>query len=366
MTSRREFLQRTTALGAALGVAPHAAAAMWRGVAPAPMRILILGGTGFIGPHIVRHAVSRGHTVSTFTRGRRTADLPDGVETLIGDRNGQLGSLEGKKWDAVIDDSASDPEWVRMSTTLLKPNVSSYLFTSSTGVFYPYAKRNLKESDPVRMEITDPKDGSESYGVRKAQCEKIVMDTFGSRGLVVRPTYIIGPGDTTDRFPYWPQRLRQGGETLAPGRKEDPVQLIDVRDLAQFMVRLIEESKTGIYNAAGPSEILTISGFLTTAVAALGSKSQLVWVDDYDLLAKHRIFGMVPWIMLREENTGHTSANNARAVAAGLQFRPVADTVRDSMAWWDAAPAERREKARFNPTPEVEAAVLAEWKTRKG
>lgn len=328
------------------------------------MRILILGGTGFIGPHIVRYAVSRGHTVTTFTRGRRTADLPAGVEQLVGDRNGQLGALEGKKWDAVIDDSATDPAWVRMSTALLKPNVSSYLFTSSTGVFYPYLKRGLDETAPVRMEITDPNDGSEGYGVRKAQCEQITMDAFGDRGLVVRPTYIVGPGDTTDRFPYWPQRLRKGGETLAPGNKNDPVQIIDVRNLATFMVKLIEDARGGIYNVAGPREPLTIAEFLATATSAIGSTSQLIWVDDYDLLAKHRIFGMVPWIMLRDNNYGHTSASNAKAVAAGLTFRPVAETVRDTLVWWDTVPAERREKPRFSPTPEVEAAVLAEWKAR--
>src|SRR5262249_23215215 len=149
----------------------------------------------------------RGHTVTIFTRGRHQAELPEGVIYLQGDRNGQLGALEGKKWDAVVDDSATNPDWVRQSTELLKNNVGAYLFTSSTGVFYPYLKRGADENTPVLYEPIDPKDGSATFGAAKAQCERQVMQAFGDRGVVVRPTYIVGPGDTTDRFPYWPQRL---------------------------------------------------------------------------------------------------------------------------------------------------------------
>src|SRR3954468_4084518 len=184
MTTRRDFVTKTgAALGGAL-LADALPSSLWsQGREPAPLEILVLGGTGFIGPHLVRHAVSRGHHVTIFTRGRRQADLPEGVTRLTGDRNGQLGELEGKKWDAVIDDSATNPNWAHLSVQLLKDAVGQYLFTSSTGVYYPYLKRGLDESTPVRTEVTDPKDGSETYGVAKARCEREVSQGFGDRAI---------------------------------------------------------------------------------------------------------------------------------------------------------------------------------------
>lgn len=184
MTSRRRFL----ALAAGLPLAACRAAP--RPVAPAarPLDLLVLGGTGFIGPHLVRHAVARGHRVTIFTRGRRQAELPDGVIRLIGDRDGQLGALAGKRWDIVVDDSATRPEWVQQSAQLLAGSVGRYLYTSSTGVYYPYLRRGADETWPVRLDLTDPEDGSEVYGVAKARCEREVLRTFGDRGLVVRPT----------------------------------------------------------------------------------------------------------------------------------------------------------------------------------
>lgn len=215
MSTRRQFL-RTAAATSLLGLGPSfgcrsrpsttnptTSPTAPTPASPRPLDLLILGGTGFIGPHLVHHAVSRGHRVTIFTRGRRSAVLPAGVVHLIGDRNGQLGALAGKRWDAVIDDSATNPDWVRQSTQLLADSVGRYLFTSSTGVYYPYLIKNpgADESTPVRLEVSDPEDGSEAYGVAKAQCEREVQQTFGERSVVVRPTYIIGPGDTTDRFP---------------------------------------------------------------------------------------------------------------------------------------------------------------------
>jgi len=368
VSSRRSFLARAAAAGGALLLGDRipalAAKDAFGSRAAAPMRLLVLGGTGFIGPHLVWHAVGRGHHVTIFTRGRRQAELPEGVIHLIGDRNGQLGALEGKTWDAVIDDSATDPEWVRMSTELLEGAVDRYLFTSSTGVFYPYLRRGLTETDPVRLEITDPDGGSESFGVRKARCEQVTRDAFGDKAFVVRPTYIVGPGDTTDRFPYWPQRLARGGETLAPGHQDDPVQVIDVRDLATFMVKLLEDGPSGVYNVAGPRETLTIKGFLDTAIRALGSSSTLTWVDDYDFLAEHDIFASIPWVMLRDNNLGHTSIGNAKAIGAGLAFRPLDGTVRDTLSWWATVPPERRESPRFAITPEIEEKALADWRAR--
>jgi 2'-hydroxyisoflavone reductase len=371
MTTRRDFLRVTTgALGGALGAAlvggAHSAqaAATAQPRAARPMELLVLGGTGFVGPHLVRHAVARGHRVTIFTRGRRDAELPPGVVRLTGDRNGQLGALEGKKWDAVIDDSATNPEFVRQSTALLRDAVGRYLFTSSTGVYYPYLTRGVDESVPVRTEAADPNDGSATYGVAKASCERLTLDTFGARGVVVRPTYIVGPGDTTDRFPYWPQRLARGGETLAPGRRDDRVQIVDVRDLAAFMVKLLEDGRSGIYNAAGPAEPLTFGDFLTRASKAVDSTSRFVWVDDYAFLEEHKIPEAIPWVMLKGNDFGHMHVRNDRARAAGLAFRPLEETVRDTLAWWPTVPAARREKPRFAITPEQETATLAAWRAR--
>lgn len=368
MHSRRSFLRTTLAGTAALAASDplNAAAELARRAARgrAPLDLLVLGGTGFIGPHLVRYAVARGHRVTIFTRGRRQADLPGGVIRLVGDRNGQLGALEGKRWDAVIDDSATNPDWVRQSTELLRDAVGRYMFTSSTGVYYPYLRRGLEESDPVRVDADDPNDGSAAFGTRKALCERQVRQVFGDRAIISRPTYIVGPGDTTDRFPYWPVRLARGGEVLAPGRPDDPVQFIDVRDLAEWMVRALEDQRSGIFNLAGPRETLVMPAFLDEARTALSADVQYVWVDDYDFLASHGIESAVPWIMLRGNDAGHTSIRNARAVDAGLTFRPIAATVRDTLAWWPSVPEARRANPRFAFTPEKEAEMLAAWKVR--
>jgi 2'-hydroxyisoflavone reductase len=371
MTSRRDFLRAITAAGGgiaagwrtALASAADLTKAMER-PAVAPLDILVLGGTGFIGPHLVKHAVSRGHRVTIFTRGRRQADLPEQVVRLVGDRNGQLGALEGKKWDAVVDDSATNPDWVRQSTELLKGAVGQYLFTSSTGVYYPYLKRGLDESVAPHVELADPKDGSETFGVAKARCERQTQEVFGNRAIIIRPTYIVGPGDTTDRFPYWPVRLARGGEVLAPGRREDPVQFVDVRDLAEFMVKVIEDKRSGAFNVAGPKSAMTIPVFLEEARKALDAKVQFTWVDDYDFLASQKIEEAIPWAMLRGNDDGMMSIRNDRAVAAGLGFRPLATTVRDTLAWWPSVPEARRQKPRFTITPEQETAALTAWHAR--
>ena len=365
MTSRRDFL-KTTAGAALLGGLSAACARAIKGTpAPTPPRqlnLLVLGGTGFIGPHLVRHAVSRGHKVTIFTRGRREAELPPSVERLIGDRNGQLGALEGRKWDAVVDDSATNPDWVRQSTALLKGNVGSYLFTSSTGVYYPYLTRGIDETVPVNYENPDPKNGSAGYGTSKAQCERIVQEAFGAQAFISRPSYIVGPGDTTDRFPYWPVRLAQGGEVLAPGKRDDPVQFIDVRDLTEFMIHLLESGKGGIYNVAGPREPMTVWEFYDEAVKALDAKVTLVRIEDEAFLTAHNIQYSIPWAMPTREHFGMMSIRNDKAIAAGLKFRPVASTVRDTLAWWATVPEARRLKPRFAITPELEAKALADWK----
>jgi nucleoside-diphosphate-sugar epimerase len=191
-----------------------------------------------------------------------------------------------------------------------------------------------------------------------------VQEAFGNRALVVRPTYIVGPGDTSDRFPYWPVRLARGGEVLAPGRDDDPVQLIDVRDLAEWMVRLLEDQRSGVYNATGPQQTLTMPMFLEQAKAAINSDARFTWVDDYNFLAAHGIDEAIPWARLAGNDDGMMSIRNGKAIAAGLTFRPLATTVRDTLAWWPTVPEPRREKPRFAITPEKEAEALAAWHAR--
>ena len=360
MTTRRDFL-KTTAGAVILGTAlPN----LVRAQPNKSLDILVLGGTGFIGPHLVRHAVSRGHRVTIFTRGRHDAELPAEVTRLQGDRNGKLDSLEGKRWDVVIDDSATNPAWVEMSTELLREAVGAYMFTSSTGVYYPYLARGLNESAPVHTEVKDPKDGSETFGVAKAKWEAQVMKVFGDRGIAVRPTYIVGPGDTTDRFPYWPVRLTRGGEVLAPGHADDPMQIIDVRDLAEFMVHLAESDKRGIFNVAGPKEPLTARNFYESAKRILNANVTYTFVDDYDFLVEHKIDEAIPWALVRGNDYGMMSVRNDKAIAAGLTFRPLAATLRDTAAWWPTVPQARRDKPKFTITPEQEAQTLADWRKR--
>jgi 2'-hydroxyisoflavone reductase len=361
--SRRDFLR--TGAAALLAGATYPGLAHLTAPGQARLRLLILGGTGFIGPHLVRLAVSRGHEVTIFTRGRRNPDLPAGITRLTGDRNGQLQALSGKTWDAVVDDSATNPDWVRQSTELLRSQVSRYLFTSSTGVYYPYLTRGVDETVAPHLEIADANDGSETYGVNKARCERQVLDTFGDKGLVTRPTYIVGPGDTTDRFPYWPVRLERGGEVLAPGRAEDPVAFIDVRDLAEFMLKLLEENRSGIYNVVGPRDGMTTRQFYPAAQAAINPSATLTYVDDYEFLSAQGIEDSVPWVMLKGNDWGHQSVRNDRAVAAGLGFRPLESTIRDTLAWWPTVPEARRQNPRFSIKPDQEAKALTEWRARR-
>jgi 2'-hydroxyisoflavone reductase len=373
MPSRRDFLKSTAVAGGALlgGLTPRLARAAQMITTPTRARagldVLVLGGTGFIGPHLVRHAISRGHRVTIFTRGQHEADLPESVIHLQGDRNGQLGALAGKRWDAVVDDSATDPDWVRQSTELLRDAVGMYMFTSSTGVFFPYLKRGLDEYTPPRLEDEPPGAGGRlSYGVSKARCERQTQQVFGDRAVIIRPSFIVGPGDTTDRFPYWPVRLARGGEVLAPGRHDDPVQFIDVRDLTEWMVRLLEQKRGGVFNAAGPRSTMNVTTFLEQARTAINPSVKYTWVDDYDFLAEHRITDSIPWALLKGNNDGLMSIRNDRAVAAGLTFRPLAPTIRDTLAWWPSVPEERRTKPHFSITPEKEAEALAAWHARKG
>jgi len=385
-TSRRHFLKTSIAAGGAvgLGLGPDSLAAAYvpsegeGGLTSAPpqsrpLRILILGGTGFIGPHQVRYALERGHSVSIFTRGRREAPLFkeafEHVEHLIGDRENDLTALEGRSWDAVIENSGGQTAWTRDSAELLKDSCGLYLYTSSTGVYYPYLTPEIGEDTEVDLvDASNGENGSATYGVMKATSERAAQEAFAGRTIVVRPGYIVGPGDYTDRYTYWPVRLERGGEVLVPGKKQDLVQCIDVRDLTEWMIHLVESETIGTFNATGPGWPLTMQEFVHGVRAATSSKVTWSWIEDYDFLQEHRLDFAIPWIMPVDDHVGSQRIDVSSAVAHGLTYRPIALTALETLEWWhsDALTDERRANARFVLSPERETEILAAWKARAG
>jgi 2'-hydroxyisoflavone reductase len=335
------------------------------------MDLLILGGTIFLGRHLVEAALARGHAVTLFNRGQHNADLFPSVEKLRGDRNGDLGALAGRRWDAVIDTCGYVPRVARASAELLAGAVDHYTFISSISVYPSLPEPGMDESAPIGT-LSDesveadgplPEVTGETYGPLKALCEQAAEAAMPGRVLNVRPGLIIGPHDPTDRFTYWPRRIARGGEVLAPGSPEGAVQVIDARDLAEWTVRMVEGGKTGVYNATGPENPLTMRSVLETCRAVSGSDATLTWVDEEFLLNA----GVAPWTELplwvpaREESmAGFSAVNCGKAIAAGLTFRPLADIVRDTLAWDATRPADREMRAGLKP--EREAEVLAAWR----
>lgn len=343
-----------------------------------PLKILVLGGTGFLGPQQIAYALNRGHEITTFNRGRTKPttqiDIFNEIEQLTGDRENDLESLNGRKWDLVIDNSGNREKWVKDTVDLLKKNVELYLYTSSTGVYYPYLGKDIKENTKPVLKvpegITPVQKMEYDYGVMKAKNELTVINGFGDdRSIIVRPTYMMGPGDNTDRFTYWPERLSRGGEILVPAKKDDPVQYIDVRDVASFMIRLAEKKKTGIYNAVGPISPTGMHAFIYGAYAAFSSPVSFVMIDDHNFLKTHNILEQVPWIMPVGDNAGSAFINNMLSIFNGLTFTPLADSVRDIYEWWhsEAVTEERRKKLidSENSLMKKEVEVINEWKKRK-
>jgi 2'-hydroxyisoflavone reductase len=373
MTTRRTFLTATATVGAGLVLGKRAfALPTIPRMAAAPMNILILGGTGYIGPYQVREAIARGHRVTVFNRGQHQADLPFGVTHLQGDRSLEklnLDALRGKQWDCAIDNSQSDPAWVTKTAELLHESVRSYLYVSSTGVYFPYdTPRSVKED--VSPLLVDPDGTTNSYGVRKALSEIENTKVFGARAINVRPNFIVGPGDESDRFMYWPSRYARGGEILVPGSPDDHVQFADVRDLASFMIQLLEQGQGGTFNTAGDDSV-TMRQFQEALGAVIPTPPHtLTWITDLPFLRGFRLGANIPWIPPKlnqqGERYGQTYINSDKAVAAGLRYRPMAETIRDCNAWWHSLPAERREKNKFSYKPEVEAAALKAWHAKNG
>jgi 2'-hydroxyisoflavone reductase len=316
------------------------------------MRLLVLGGTQFLGRAVVEEALAAGHEVTTFTRGRTNPGLFPAVERLHGDRDRDLDALAGRSWDAVVDTSGYVPHVVRGSAELLSDAVGLYLFVSSVSVYADY-REPRSEDDPLEELGEHPVDrlleDYANYGALKALCEQEVADVYADRALLVRPGLIVGPHDPTDRFTYWPRRVERGGPVLAPAPPEQPVQMIDVRDLAGWMVRMAEARSPGVFNATSPPRALTFGSMLE----ACGARD-VVWVDEGFLL-EHGVEGWsdVPcWVPSTSSDfASFQLVDVSRAVAAGLSFRPLSETARDVPEWTGNA----------GLTPEREAELLEAW-----
>jgi 2'-hydroxyisoflavone reductase len=379
--SRRGLLQGAAALGSLWamacastqeGGAPKegSASAKALGARAPKKKILILGGTGFLGPALVEQAKQRGHTLTLFNRGKTRPGLFPDVETLLGDRDGNLKALEGRKWDAVIDTSGYVPRVVRASAELLAPNVEHYIFISSISVYGDMSHYGIDEDSPVAT-VQDEKteDVSQHYGALKALSEKAAEAAMPGRVATVRPGLIVGPGDPTDRFTYWPVRLARGGEVLAPGDGEDPVQFIDVRDLAAFILGMVERRDVGTFNATGPAQTLSMRGMLEACKAANGGDARFTWVEPDWLVEQQKVMpwsNMPVWIPRMGDVKGMGRVSNARALKLGLTFRSTEDTARDTLAWFKMLPPERQAKMRAGISQEREAEVLAAWHQRQG
>lgn len=373
MTSRRKFL---TASGLALGAVGLGAAAQAPGdskrtsspKAAKPLRLLILGGTGFIGPHQVRYALDRGHRVTLFNRGKTQPSLFPGVEKLQGDRAiGNYESLKGREWDVVIDNPTTLPRWVRQAAEVLQKHVKHYVFISTISVYAKNDQRNADETAEVATtDQPQSEDAVKYYGPLKALSEKEAERAFPGRATILRPGLIVGPGDLSDRFTYWPARFERGGEVLAPGAPTDPVQIIDARDLGEFVVRVAENNDTGVYNCTGPRSRLTIAEMLGGVRAVTTSDAYLTWVP-FDFLEGQQVrpwVDMPTWVPPTAERAGFATRNIDRALAKGLRFRPLAITAKETLDFYNSQPEARKEKLRAGLPQNREKEVLAAWQAR--
>ena len=346
------------------------------GKAPKPLRILILGGTGFIGPHQVRYALSRGHTITVFNRGRREQDWPGPVEELLGDRDtGYLKSLQGRHWDVCIDNPSTLPSWVRDAGLALHDRVKQYLFISTISAYAGNETADADETAPLakytgqdamaETQETLRAHMAELYGPLKAVSEHEAQKHFPGKTTIVRPGLIVGPGDESDRFTYWPLRLSRGGEVLAPGDGSDPIQLIDVRDLAEWTIRLAESHTLGVFNAIGPAQPTTMREMLATIASSLQVKPTITWASTQFLQTQHiEAWSDMPvWVPAQGDSAGFAKRSIERALKAGLTFRPLATTSVDTLAWFRQQPDARQAKLKAGLTPERENAALLAWKS---
>jgi 2'-hydroxyisoflavone reductase len=364
---RREFLQVSLAAGALLASRSLARAHDGHDATP-KLKILILGGTGFIGPALVEQAKAHGHTITLFNRGKTNKELFPELEKIVGDRDPKKGDgikgLEGRTWDVVFDDCGYYPRHVTASSELFaKNNVGHLLYVSSISC---YAKNDVENADETAelAVLSDPAvekmgAGYENYGGLKALCEAAAEKAMPKKTTVIRPGYIVGPGDPTDRFTYWPVRFDQGGKILVPGAATDPLQVIDVRDLAAFMLRCAEKKTFGVFNACGPKERLPWGDVLEACKKASSAKDiEMKWISA-EKLATMKGVEFPIWAPYAGESKGFHTVSNKRAVEAGMTFHTIQSTVTDTLAWWKTLPAERRERIVRQFDPKKEAEIIA-------
>lgn len=379
--TRREFIKTGAAAAGALGLGLASCAREDAEGHVEPLAILILGGTGFIGPHMVRYARSRGHTLTLFNRGRTNPQLFPDIEKLRGDRDGDLAALEGRTWDVVIDNSGFVPRVVRDSAELLDGSVSRYIYVSSVSAYADFETPGFDEDYPLATmedETVEQITGA-TYGPLKVLCEKAVQEVFGEGAMIIRPHYIVGPGDSSDRWTYWPLRAARGGDMAVPGAPSDPVQFIDARDLTAWMVRLAEGNVGGVYNGVGPAEPLTMAGMLTVMSDVAGAETAFTWVDPEFLRENDASFPI--WSPASGATAGIHRTSGERARATGLTYRPLSETVSDLLMWWSEQDEARRSQMRagFRMPPDLppgpaaleaqmaaEAVLLERWRARAG
>ncbi len=343
-------------------------------VARSKLQILVLGGTRFLGPHVAEQALARGHSVTFFNRGRTNPGVLPQVERIQGDRNGELDGLKGRSWDVVIDTSGYVPRHVRLSAELLRPRVPHYVFISTVSVYASFAAAN-DESSPVGKledESVEKVDGT-TYGPLKALCEAAATAVYGpDHTTILRPGLIVGPDDNTDRFTYWPARAARGGQLAAPGTPKDPVQVIDVRDLAEFTIGVVERRTAGVFNTLSPPGRFTIGDVVEESIVAAREIArpavapEAVWIPA-DFLAEQEVApwsDMPVWAPSVGEEAGFALVSADRALKAGMKIRPMPDTVAETLRWHLQRPEAEREKLKAGLTPERETALLAAWKER--
>ncbi len=374
-TTRRDFAKLSALAVPALPLLGRQALAGAMSEQPIkPLRVLILGGTGFTGPHQVRYALARGHQITLFNRGREHESWPGPVEELIGDRNtGDLKSLAGREWDVCIDNPTTLPFWVRDAGVALRGKVGAYIFISTISV---YASNQTPADETAPVAPYTGKDAMaetmasftaspELYGPLKAASEREAERQFPGRTTIIRPGLIVGPGDETDRFTYWPVRLARGGDVLAPGDGTDPAQVIDARDLAEWTIRMGEAGTFGVFNATGPARPITMRALLGAVASGIGAKPAITWAPTAFLEAQNVSAwrDMPVWVPGQGDTAGFARRSIARALGAGLTFRPLTETAADTLAWFRQQPPERQAKLRAGLSPEREQAVLANLKS---
>lgn len=329
------------------------------------MQLLIIGGTVFVGRHLTEQALQRGHTVTLFNRGQSNPDLFPGAEHLSGDRTGDLRALQGRTWDAVIDTCGYHPRDVRKTVQALQRRAGRYLFVSTLSVYPDDAPAGVDENATVATLAGDVEQTAvtgETYGPLKALCEREVLEAMPARGLVVRPGLIVGPYDRSDRFTYWPARIRRGGEVLAPGTPDAPVQFVHAGDLTAWMLDALTQGLTGVYNATGPATAQTMGEVLDACHAVTRSDAAFTWVDE-TFLAEH---GVTPYtempLWVPAIYTGFDRVDCDKAIAQGLRFRPLHQTIAETLAWHATRPPDTSLRAGL--TIEREAELLAAWHAR--